>query len=106
MTKTAEKKTYRRGGKAVVVNALPTDAAKRDVINFLKGGVVRINFKKADGTRRVMRATLDRSYLPTLEKGTRLGGPHKGVVTAWDVINNGWRSFNLDNVKSEYELLA
>jgi hypothetical protein len=66
--------------------------------------VVDIEFVKADGTVRQMKATLDPSVLPTPvatdEEINRNRKKNEEVVVVWDVESNGWRSFRKDRLRS------
>lgn len=67
----------------------------------LKNGVYTIVFEKVDGTIREMRCTLEPKYLPQLlteETGMSKGNP--GVLSVWDVDNNGWRSMRVDSIQT------
>lgn len=67
----------------------------------LKNGVYTIVFEKVDGTIREMRCTLEPKYLPQLlteETGMSKGNP--GVLSVWDIDNNGWRSMRVDSIQT------
>lgn len=80
----------------------------RDVIlNDLRTSVLEVSFKKADGSQRLMRCTLMPHYLPksyneSLDEQNQEKEFHQkndNVIAAWDVQNNGWRSFRIDSVE-------
>jgi len=66
--------------------------------------VVDIEFVKADGTVRTMKATLDPSVLPTPvatdEEINRNRKKSEEVQVVWDVEANGWRSFRKDRLRA------
>ena len=65
---------------------------------LLKGGIYNVTFKKkSDGQTRVLAATLQSQFVP---EGTATGSLNEHVVSAFDVQNNGWRSFDIDSVIS------
>lgn len=77
-------------------------------INLLKEQlateVVEIEFVKADGTVRIMKATLDPSIIPTPvasdEEINRNRKKSEEVQVVWDVESNGWRSFRKDRLRA------
>lgn len=74
----------------------------KELQELLKKEIVKVVFTKADGTEREMFCTLLEAILPVREEGV-VSKPRKGVVTVWDVDNNGWRSFKPESVIS-YEV--
>lgn len=62
--------------------------------------VVQVNFIKADGSMRVMQATLRESDLPTQTEtiSPRVSSPQ--VCKVWDLDKQAWRSFRTDQVQS------
>lgn len=64
---------------------------------------VRVSFTKLDGTIRNMECTTNLELIPVefhpKQKETPLQ-PNDKVVCAYDLENNGWRSFIADNVIS------
>ena len=74
---------------------------KSEVLNLLHNESVDLEFIKKDGTIRHMTCTLQADKLPVqieLEEliNTRKGNPD--VVAAFDLINQGWRSFRWDSL--------
>lgn len=59
-----------------------------------------ILFTKADGTQRNLRCTTDESKIPVEfhPKGTGKAQA-KGLINAFDLENNGWRSFHVASVE-------
>jgi hypothetical protein len=69
--------------------------------DWLKTGVVTVEFTKKDGTQRTMKCTLQESYLPkseanTITKAQTVESPQS--LSVWDVDANGWRAFRYDSV--------
>jgi hypothetical protein len=73
------------------------------VRGMLKVGVLSVEFTKKDGTRRLMKCTLDPSILPKVEltEGTKeLTITNIENVPVFDIEADGWRSFNIRSVNS------
>ena len=73
------------------------------ILKDLHENVIEVTFKKVNGEDRVMRCTLDPSYLPPNYVKEHLDEQHSrpenlSVIAAWDIQANGWRSFRIDNV--------
>ena len=66
------------------------------VLTALQSGLCRVQFIKADGTERVMIATLVASYLPQTTGGTLTRSPD--LIVCFDTGTNAWRSFYLPRV--------
>ena len=78
----------------------------------LKEYVVEILFHKMDGSLRLLKGTLIPKYLPEaytkvddLKKPT-VERENPNLVVLWDVDNNGWRSFHVDQVVSAQIILG
>tara|TARA_B100001063_G_scaffold32419_1_gene25636 strand:+ start:402 stop:725 length:324 start_codon:yes stop_codon:yes gene_type:complete len=74
-----------------------------NIREFLLGEIIEICFTKKDGTERKMLCTLKAEHIPVYntpiledESGTV---ENKSYMNVFDVENNGWRSFIIDNVK-------
>lgn len=68
------------------------------VKSALVDGVIEIEFLKADGSKRIMKATLQESVVPHVEANTeRKINPDTQVV--WDTDAKGWRSFRWDRLQ-------
>jgi hypothetical protein len=67
------------------------------LIEDLRTGERTIKFRKNDGTIRFLRATLRQGAVPQ-PKGTKTTAVNPDVVVAFDVENQGWRSFRKDAV--------
>jgi hypothetical protein len=61
-----------------------------------------VNFDKADGTRRVMRCTINPALMPAAEQERLVTAtPRKfspDACRVWDLEAMGWRSFRWDSV--------
>jgi hypothetical protein len=72
----------------------------------LKSGVVEIIFTKVDGTERVMIATLNHDLIPPAPEPKEGETPkpkrkqNPDVMPVYDLENEGWRSFKIENFKS------
>jgi hypothetical protein len=67
----------------------------------LRRGVVEVVFRKANGERRVMSATLNDAFLPEENRGRSvLAETEASALSVWDTQNNGWRAFRVDSVIS------
>lgn len=74
---------------------------RTQIVEALHQGICEVTFTKADGTERVMKCTLSKSYLPERQMLTETettGNPN--LVAVWDTEAGGWRSFSIDRVKS------
>lgn len=74
-----------------------------NTLDQLKNNVMIITFTKTNGDERIMRCTLQESYIT--EKGKGVRQPVDGVQAVWDIEKNAWRSFRWDSVKSS-EIMA
>lgn len=72
------------------------------VLNMLKAETIQIEFTKANGEMRQMKATLNESVLPEVvaieEKATRVKS--EAALAVWDTEAKGWRSFRWDSLKT------
>lgn len=76
---------------------------RNEILNMLQNEVKTVTFTKADGTERVMKATLLSEYVQPLMKGKEelVDRPvNEAVVRCIDTEKNEWRSFRVDSVKS------
>jgi WYL_2, Sm-like SH3 beta-barrel fold len=72
-----------------------------NLIDTLKSNVVQIKFLKVDGTERTMNCTLKEEYIKPFDKKTdRVKEPKDGLLSVWDIDNDGWRSFKVENLIS------
>lgn len=78
------------------------EAMREDLKNNLRANIGTVTFTKANGDERVMRCTLQESYLPKqtdLEVAVQKAGPTESLAV-WDLEKNAWRSFRYDSVIS------
>lgn len=76
---------------------------KSEVLDLLHKESVDLEFIKKDGSLRVMTATLRADKLPAqidLEETVQKKTPNPDVLAVFDLINQGWRSFRWDSLKT------
>lgn len=76
---------------------------KSEVLELLHNEAVDLEFIKKDGSLRVMTATLRADKLPAqvdLEEAVQKKTPNPEVMAVFDLINQGWRSFRWDSLKT------
>jgi hypothetical protein len=76
---------------------------KSEVLELLHNETVDLEFIKKDGSVRVMTATLRADKLPTqidLEEAVQKKAQNPDVMAVFDLINQGWRSFRWDSLKT------
>lgn len=68
----------------------------------LQNGTGTIVFTKADGSERTMKCTLKSDLLPIFEikEGAKIKVENPEVLSVWDLENEGWRSFRIENIIS------
>jgi hypothetical protein len=74
---------------------------KEDIDTLLKGYIVVLAFKKKNGERREMTATLNPNLLPeppVKKPGAKSYTPNPDMVRLYDLENDGWRSFHPDQL--------
>ena len=71
-----------------------------EIRNLLKTNVATVVFTKKDGTKREMHCTTISEYLPQIARSIVNMPPKEDIVTAWDLEQNGWRSFMFDSILS------
>ncbi len=84
-----------------VKNALFNDKKEKEWLKtLLRERIVEITFVKADGSDRVMKATLLETKIPSekMPKGNSKS-QNDEVLPVFDVENDGWRSFRWDSIK-------
>lgn len=80
-------------------HALTTKEGRDWLKGVLRHGVVKVTFKKKDGSTRVMECTLMETVVVPHEKTTdRVKEDNPDVMAVWDLDKNAWRSFRLDSV--------
>lgn len=73
----------------------------------LTSGVVWVSFQKKDGSLREMFCTLHPQYVIPYEKKTdRVRSPKEGMISVWDIENDGFRTINISNIKDWSEVLV
>jgi len=74
-----------------------------DLRKRLHAGVVEVTFTKKDGTERVMKCTLNQQHIPEKDypkgDGPMMAPSNGKVISCYDIENQGWRSFIVENVK-------
>lgn len=74
------------------------------LIDLLRHNIVEVTFTKVNGDERVMKCTLQPTYIPNAS--TRNGelvierAASSNNVSVWDINANGWRSFRVASVKN------
>ena len=82
--------------------AKPADQAefRQWLKELLQSDIVKLTFEKADGSDRVMRATLKSGVVPLYERKTeRVRTPNPELCSVYDLDKREWRSFRFDKVK-------
>jgi hypothetical protein len=82
--------------------AKPADQAefRQWLKGLLQSETVKLTFEKADGSDRVMRATLKSGVVPLYERKTeRVRTPNPELCSVYDLEKREWRSFRFDKVK-------
>ena len=75
-----------------------------NVLKDLREAVLEVQFKKVDGTNRVMRCTLrpdmlPSSYIQQVDEEKKFHKENENVIAVWEVTKGGWRSFRIDSVE-------
>lgn len=79
------------------------DVFRNDLILQLKDNVCEVNFTKVNGEVRIMKCTLQDSYiLETTSETTKK--PNTDILSVWDIEKSAWRSFRVDSLNS-FEVL-
>lgn len=65
--------------------------------NLLRSNVVEVTFTKVNGEERVMKCTLQETFLPE-QKGDTERKKSENVLAVFDIDSNDWRSFRYDSV--------
>lgn len=74
---------------------------KNELREMLSDSEVDVTFIKVDGSKRVMRATLDGGRIPQNPEPhvqKKAAKEAERALAVWDVRNNGWRSFRWDSI--------
>lgn len=74
------------------------------LLESLRSQEVQITFTKADGSTRIMRATLQSDLLPNTNAADRSNSePNPLVLKVWDLDKSAWRSVRVDRIQ-EFKL--
>lgn len=85
------------------------ELVREQYIDALKKNVCKVVFIKKDKSKRTLNCTLNPSKLAVV--GAFSGKTHRqhiqndDVISVWDLDNDGWRSFTIENVIS-FEVLS
>ena len=72
---------------------------REEMVEELKENLMQITFTKLDGTTRVMKCTLHKSFTEFVNEATKAKLPtNEEVIPVWDIDNNSWRSFRVASV--------
>lgn len=71
---------------------------KDNIRQQLTEGVVKLSFRRSDGTMREMAATLNSAMLPPQNPDSHPGPPNEHLQVVWDTQANGWRSFRWERL--------
>lgn len=95
------------------VAALKDIPLQHDLKNLLEQNVIKVDFLKLNGDRRVMTCTLREDMKPPATKDDAISqkavrNVSDAVISVWDVNAKGWRSFRYDrvsqvNIVEEYD---
>ena len=73
---------------------------------YLKVGECVINFDKVDGTKRVMKSTLNDTYIDQHSKPAGTASiartPNENILVVFDTEKNDWRSMRKDSITDWY----
>lgn len=75
---------------------------KDALLTSLRTGVTTVIFTKADGSTRVMEATLKPELINYQFSEDELSESHGDSITVWDTYIQEWRRFNVDRVIDWY----
>lgn len=78
---------------------------KYELKEMLQNGIVTVVFEKVDGTLREMQCTLNKEIMPPQllteeQNAAKVRTENDDVLSVWDTVNNGWRSFHVSKVRS------
>lgn len=77
-----------------------TDVNVETLKSLLHDNVINVKFTKVNGDERVMKCTLQGSFLPEMVSTESTRKKNEDVLSVWDIDNSGWRSFRLDSIVS------
>lgn len=70
------------------------------LLEALRNHVVQVQFLKADGSVRVMEATLKSDLLPVKDTTDLSTSEILNTFKVWDVEKQAWRSFRMDRLQN------
>lgn len=78
--------------------------SKYELKEQLQNGIVTVIFEKVDGTIREMQCTLNKEIMPAQllteeQNAAKVRTENNDLLSVWDTVNNGWRSFHISKVK-------
>jgi len=82
------------------VTQLKNTHSHEELHTALQNNVVCVNFRKADGSVRHMKATLQEHRLPELRSEQPRMEKSNQVFRVWDLEKQAWRSFRTDRLES------
>ena len=82
-----------------------TAYTKEEIRNYLRGGIMQVQFTKVDGTARTMLCTLNEQYIPEEKMPSATVDISEvvydeNVMRVFDIQADGWRSFRVASVYS------
>jgi len=80
-----------------------TEQTREQYHSFLKAGMCTVTFTKVNGDTRVMKCTLNSSFIPAVQIPASLDEQNElqrsvDVLRVFDTEAQGWRSFRIDSV--------
>ena len=74
--------------------------SRTDLSTALRSGTADVTFIKKDGTKRVMKCTLQEEIAIPYEKKTeRTREGKENILPVWDLEASAWRSINMDTIE-------
>jgi len=77
----------------------PDDITQAVITDSLTKGITELEFLKADGSLRKMKATLQESIVPHTDT-KKDKEPNTDICIVWDTDLEAWRSFRWDRLKT------
>lgn len=74
--------------------------------SILQNNIITVIFTKKNGTEREMLCTLCPEYIPIDMSGTSTSVEKEGLLTVWDLENDGWRTIPVANIREIYNDLG
>jgi hypothetical protein len=72
---------------------------KDEMKSAIAKGVCTVVFQKLNGEERTMHCTSNTEFMPEDKRPRASVNGREDVISAYDVVNKGWRSFRVDSVK-------